>query len=235
MRRAFTLIELLVVIGIMTTLGALTVPGLLRVAQRARIADAAGRVEQVWGQARFLAMQEQPATSEDANGNGTLDPGEDRNGNGVLDTTTRPWHYGIVLVQPDSGTPWVGLIYDNRALAAIQADPAAGLLQRGGGAPVLRYDLPGGVRIATAAAFGGTAAVAPTVLAVYVQFGTGCPISPAAVAAGAGGSAGLVSLGTRTSPASGYPGTVRLSDPSGRDPGVGISIHEAGVCASQVE
>lgn len=234
MRRAFTLIELLVVLGIMALLAVLAAPAMLKASQRAKVAEAAGRIQQVWNQARVLAMQEQPAMTEDANGNGALDDGEDRNGNGVLDTTTKPWHYGLVLVQPASGPAWAGLVYDNRALAAVQADPTSGLLQRSAGKPALRLELPPGTCAATAAAFNGSATVTSTVILLYAQFGTGCPISPTAVAAGSGGTAGLVSLGTKTSPGGGNPGTVQLTDAAGRNRGVGISIHEAGICAVQV-
>jgi prepilin-type N-terminal cleavage/methylation domain-containing protein len=234
MRCAFTLIELLVVLSIMALLSALAAPAMLRASQRARIGDAAGRIQQTWMQARVLAMQEQPAMSEDANGNGALDAGEDRNGNGVLDSSTRPWHYGIVLVQPASGAAWTGLIYDNRGTAAIQADPEGALLLRQPGQPVWRRDLPGGLRLGTAAAFGGSGTPGAIVLVVYAQFGTGCPVSATAVAAGSGASSGLASLGTKTSPVGGQPGTVQLLSPGETTPVADIAIHEAGVCIAQV-
>lgn len=235
MRRAFTLIELLVVLSIMALLSALAAPAMLRASQRASIGDAAGRIQQAWMQARVLAMSEQPTGTEDTNGNGSLDDGEDRNGNGVLDVSAQPWHYGIVLVQPAAGPAWVGLIYGNRTSAVVQADPEGALLLRRAGEPVLRRTLPGGLRVATAAAFAGSATVtAPTVLVVYAQFGTGCPVSATAVAGGNGASAGLASLGTKTSPAGGQPGTVQLVATGDVTPVVDIAIHEAGVCIAQV-
>lgn len=235
MRSAFTLIELLVVLGIMVLIGGLAAPAMVQAAQRARISDGAGRIHHVWNQARLLAMTERPLASEDVNGNGSLDPGEDRNGNTVLDAPLQAWHYGLVLVQPADGTPWVGLIFDNRSAAAIAADPEASLLMRGAGEPVLRRQLPDGVRLHTAAAFDGAASATQTVLAVYAQFGTGSPIHPTAVAAGAGASAGLVSLGTKTSPAAGYPGTLLLAPaPFEAERSVRISIHEVGLCAVEV-
>jgi prepilin-type N-terminal cleavage/methylation domain-containing protein len=232
MRRAFTLVELLVVIGIMALIGALAAPAMLRASQRARISEAAGRIHQVWQQARHLSLVERPETSEDANGNGALDPGEDRNGNGLLDTSAQAWHYGIVLVQPADGPPWVGLIYGNRATAALAADPEGSLLARSAGQPVLRLVLPQGVRVATAAAWGAEPSVTPRVLAVYAQFATGFAISPAAVTAGSGASAGQVSFGTKTSAAAGYPGSVRLTD---GERIVRLGLHEAGILTSEVD
>lgn len=233
MRRAFTLIELLTVIGIMALLGGLAAPAMLKAGQRASIGTACSQVQQAWMQARALAMRGRPMRSEDLNGNGTLDDGEDLTGNGTLDATTKPWHSGIVLVQPaDGGAAWVGLIFDNRTSAAIAADPDGSLLVRATGKPVLRQTLPAGMTWAVAAAYGGTptACAAGTAYVIYAQYGSGAPISSNADLANAT-TAGLVSIGTKTSPASGYPGELRLL--AGTTPVATISIHEAGICVAQ--
>ena len=217
MRSGFTLIELAIVLGIMLLLGSLAAPAMVQASRRAKISEAAGRIHQVWTQARALALTER------------------------MDSAAAvPRHYGIVLVQPPSGEAWVGLLYDNRSAAAIAADPAAGLLLRDPAAavpePVLRFRLPGGLALGTAAASGGAPAVAPTVLAVYAQFGTGQPIAPVSVVLGQGGNAGLVSIGTRTSPACtpAYPGVVRVMSAAEPQRGANIAIHEAGICVTQV-
>lgn len=234
------MIELLTVIGIMALLGGLAAPAMLKAGQRASIGTACGQVQQTWMQARALAMRGRPMRSEDLNGNGTLDDGEDLTGNGTLDATTKPWHYGIVLVQPaDGGAAWVGLIFDNRTSAAIAADPDGSLLVRATGKPVLRQTLPAGMTWAAAAAYGGTptACAAGTAYVLYVQYGTGAPIAPADVAANNGGTAGLISIGTKTSSEYVYPGEpvypeeLRLQ--IGTRPVATVSIHFAGICVAQ--
>lgn len=179
-RIAFTAIELVVVMAIIALLAGMAMPAASTSLRRSALNTSANIVVEAWRKARLLALSHPlPACA----------PGE------------KPRHFGLLLRSAPEGVQ-VAVIYDNRDVAAITADPQSAILHdnaaislndRGSSpAPAVFRE-----RLASTIELVADNANQPLngAIVVYAQYRTGVPIQPTAVAAGSGPLAKPCSLG----------------------------------------
>ena len=173
---------MIIVMGIMISLSLMTTPTVLKLLRQSAVHSAAGDIIDAWNQARSLAMDRAVFSA----------PGSTLN------------YYGIEIVQQPGQAPYVGVIYDTKTSAQIAANPALSLLQNPTtDLPVAKFSFKQTIQIANGV--GGPAVPLNGVLAIYVQYGSGYPIDPLAVASGHGAAASQVGLGIPGNPISNIP------------------------------
>jgi Tfp pilus assembly protein FimT len=224
-RSAFTAVELVVVIGIMMALMSIALPSVLPAIVRGKIHSAVNDITTCWRQARLLAMTN------------------------AIPSNNLPWHFGIAIKQAAGQQATVGVILDNVAAGDAKylvegEDPADQSTYDAAAKPVALFKFNRRVVVASTPA-GGDNAMAPTTgdrtVLLYVQYGSGLPLSPDDVAAGRGLVSSPCSLGVASDAAITSTVCPRLqlwtqdyaSGPNHRGYASSFSIYHAGFTVSQ--
>lgn len=216
----FTAVELVIVLSIATILTTMVVAASLPAIRRARLTEAVGAIEQVWREARTLAMSTRPARAQ---------PG----------VANIPKHYGVLVRQNGPGDTYVALIWSNQSASAVIAGSDAAMLHQDpndSSTPYVR-------RIAISRSFAlawSTGAGAPTVsdgggLVWYAQYSTGLPVDPAQVVAGTAGSSVVTPIGANGSTVATSLRVQSLdwSPSPHRGMAMALSIYQAGITAHE--